>query len=81
MLMSSVAQVHDVQQVEEAQAVAVTPQLAPVPARQQATAAEFDPHPLVTVFVAMMLAFAGAATFIGAIVACLALRHSGVMAP
>lgn len=79
--MSSVALVKDVQEVEKAQAVGATPQLAPVPERQQAAAVESDPHPLVTVFVAMILAFAGAATFIGLIVACLALRHSGVMAP
>jgi len=79
--MSSAAPVQDALEIQKAQAVGVTPQIAVVSGRQQAAEAEFDPHPLVTVFVAMIIAFAGAATFIGFIVMCLALRHSGVMAP
>ena len=47
------------------------------------TAAEgaWDPHPLVPVFIAGAISLILAATFIGSIVAWLALRHSGVMAP
>jgi hypothetical protein len=51
------------------------------PAREQAAAVEFDPHPLVTVAAAMAIAFAGAVTFVGSILIWLALRHSGVLAP
>ncbi len=42
---------------------------------------QWDPHPLFPVFVAGAVSLALALTFIGAIVAWLALRHSGVMAP
>ena len=42
---------------------------------------DWDPHPLLPVFVAMAVSFALAVTFIGTILAWLALRHSGVMAP
>jgi len=42
---------------------------------------EWDPHPLVPVFIAGAISLVLAATFIGSIVAWLALRHSGVMAP
>ena len=41
----------------------------------------WDPHPLVPVFIAGAISLVLAATFIGSIVAWLALRHSGVMAP
>jgi hypothetical protein len=78
MFMSNVALLQD---VEKDQSVRLTPQPATFSERQPEAAAEFDPHPLATVFVAMIIAFAGAATFIGVIVACLALRHTGVMAP
>lgn len=40
-----------------------------------------DPHPLVPVFVAGAISLILSLTFIGTIVAWLALRHSGVMAP
>ncbi len=42
---------------------------------------EWDPHPLLPVFVAMAVSLAISVTFIGTILAWLALRHSGVMAP
>ena len=42
---------------------------------------EWDPHPLLPVFVAMAVSLAAAVTFIGTVLAWLALRHSGVMAP
>lgn len=42
---------------------------------------ERDPHPLVPVFVAGAVSLILSLTFIGTIVAWLALRHSGVMAP
>jgi hypothetical protein len=41
----------------------------------------WDPHPLVPVFIAGAISLVLAATFIGSILAWLALRHSGVMAP
>lgn len=44
-------------------------------------AEEWDPHPLVPVFVAIVVSLAVAVTFIGTVLAWLALRHSGVMAP
>jgi hypothetical protein len=40
-----------------------------------------DPHPLLPVFVAGAISLVLAVTFIGSILAWLALRHSGVMAP
>jgi hypothetical protein len=79
--MSYAAPVQEAQEVQRTQEVRTTPQLTLVSGRQPAAAAEFGPHPLVTVFVAMIIAFAGAATLIGSVVLCLALRHSGVMAP
>ena len=42
---------------------------------------EWDPHPLLPVFVAIAVSLALSVTFIGTILAWLALRHSGVMAP
>lgn len=41
----------------------------------------WDPHPLVPVFIAGAISLVLAATFVGSILAWLALRHSGVMAP
>ena len=41
----------------------------------------WDPHPLVPVFVAGAVSLILAISFIGSILAWLALRHSGVMAP
>ena len=41
----------------------------------------WDPHPLVPVFVAGAVSLFLALSFIGSILAWLALRHSGVMAP
>ena len=76
--MSNVALVGE-PQVQE---VRTTPQVAPASQKPQATtSAEYDPHPLLTVFVAMAIAAVGAFAFVGSIVFCLALRHSGVMAP
>ena len=40
-----------------------------------------DPHPLVPVFIAGAISLVLSVTFIGSILAWLALRHSGVMAP
>jgi hypothetical protein len=42
---------------------------------------QWDPHPLIPVFVAGAVSLVLALTFIGSILAWLALRHSGVMAP
>jgi len=42
---------------------------------------QWDPHPLVPVFVAGAVSLILALSFIGSILAWLALRHSGVMAP
>ena len=42
---------------------------------------QWDPHPLLPVFVALAVSLALSVTFIGTILAWLALRHSGVMAP
>jgi len=39
-----------------------------------------DPHPLLPVFVAGAISLVAATTFVGSILAWLALRHSGVMA-
>ena len=41
----------------------------------------WDPHPLVPVFIAGAISLVLAVTFIGSILAWLALRHTGVMAP
>jgi hypothetical protein len=75
--MSNVALVQEPQ----VQAVAATPQVKLVPQKPQAVAPEFDPHPLLTVSIAMAIAAVGAFALVGTIVLCLALRHSGVMAP
>ena len=42
---------------------------------------QWDPHPLVPVFVAGVISVILSLAFIGSILAWLALRHSGVMAP
>jgi hypothetical protein len=42
---------------------------------------EWDPHPLIPVFVAGAVSLILSLTFIGSVLAWLALRHSGVMAP
>jgi hypothetical protein len=42
---------------------------------------QWDPHPLIPVFVAGAVSLVLALTFIGSILAWLALRHTGVMAP
>lgn len=67
--------------VQERQEVPATPEMVLVPAKQELPATEFDANPLITVLIAIIIAFAGAATFVGLIVMWLALRHSGVMAP
>jgi hypothetical protein len=40
-----------------------------------------DPHPLVPVFIAGVISLTAALVFVGSILAWIALRHSGVMAP
>jgi hypothetical protein len=61
------------------------PKLDLVPPKPAQTVSEetvqWDPHPLVPVFLAMAISLVLSVTFIGSIVAWLALRHSGVMAP
>jgi len=52
----------------------------PVPQIYEETE-QWDPHPLVPVFVAGAVSLILAISFIGSILAWLALRHSGVMAP
>lgn len=52
----------------------------PVPTVHDETV-EWDPHPLIPVFVAGAVSLILSLTFIGSILAWLALRHSGVMAP
>ena len=42
---------------------------------------QWDPHPLVPVFVAGAISLIASVAFIGSVLAWLALRHSGVMAP
>jgi len=51
------------------------------PTPQAVTREEWDPHPLVPVFIAGAISLVLAMTFIGSILAWLALRHTGVMAP
>ena len=46
-----------------------------------ATEEVWDPHPLVPVLVAGVISLVLAVTFVGSVLAWLALRHSGVMAP
>ena len=49
--------------------------------QQAATVEDWDPHPLVPVVVAGVISLVLAVTFVGSILAWLALRHTGVMAP
>jgi hypothetical protein len=51
------------------------------PPPKAVTEEEWDPHPLVPVFVAGAISLVLAITFVGSILAWLALRHTGVMAP
>jgi hypothetical protein len=51
------------------------------PTPKVVTQEEWDPHPLVPVFIAGAVSLILSLTFIGSILAWLALRHSGVMAP
>ena len=48
---------------------------------QAAPVEEWDPHPLVPVVVAGVISLVLAVAFVGSILAWLALRHTGVMAP
>jgi hypothetical protein len=61
------------------------PKLDLIPAKPapqvQEEAGQWDPHPLIPVFVAGVISLILPVTFIGSILAWLALRHSGVMAP
>lgn len=52
----------------------------PAPAVYEKTE-QWDPHPLLPIFIAGAVSLLLAVTFIGSILAWLALRHSGVMAP
>ena len=51
------------------------------PALNPATEEAWDPHPLVPVFIAGAISLILSVGFIGSILAWLALRHTGVMAP
>lgn len=66
----------------EMEKVAGKPQvrLEPVP-HAAAKVVDEDRHPLVPIFIAGAIALIVATTMIGSILAWLALRHSGVMAP
>lgn len=55
--------------------------VSPKPAPAIDEEAQWDPHPLIPVFVAGTVSLLLSLTFIGSILAWLALRHSGVMAP
>jgi hypothetical protein len=56
--------------------------ISPQPAPQVQEGIEpWDPHPLVPVLVAGAISLIASVAFIGSILAWLALRHSGVMAP
>ncbi|HMF92606.1 MAG TPA: hypothetical protein VKL40_18325 [Candidatus Angelobacter sp.] len=74
--MSNAALVTDDRQIQHVRATATMTLVRP-----KGAAMEFDPHPLLTVLVAMGIAFVGAAAFVGSIILWLSLRHSGVMAP
>jgi hypothetical protein len=56
----------------------IAPKLAP---QVQDGTEQWDPYPLIPVFVAGAVSLILSVTFIGSILAWLALRHSGVMAP
>lgn len=68
-----------------AERIVEQPKLDLVPAKPAPTVYEatesWDPHPLLPVVVAGAVSLVLAVTFIGSILAWLALRHSGVMAP
>ena len=49
--------------------------------QQAATVEDWDPHPLVPVFVAGVISLVLSVAFVGSVLAWLALRHTGVMAP
>jgi len=51
------------------------------PTPQAVIQEEWAPHPLVPVFIAGAISLVLAMTFIGSVLAWLALRHTGVMAP
>lgn len=57
--------------------------LVPAPPKPQVydETEQWDPHPLIPVFVAGAVSLVLSLAFIGSILAWLALRHSGVMAP
>jgi hypothetical protein len=74
--MSSVA----VQKVAEAQPKLGVVAAQPAPKIHEETE-QWDPYPLVPVFVAGAVSLLLAISFIASILAWLALRHSGVMAP
>lgn len=65
--------------------IAVQPQQVDVvllsPSVNPATEEAWDPHPLVPVFIALAISAVMSVAFIGSILAWLALRHTGVMAP
>ena len=53
----------------------------PAPNDYEVEAEQWDPHPLLPVFVAGAISLMLSTMFIGAILVWLSLRHSGVMAP
>jgi hypothetical protein len=52
--------------------------LVPPPIPAEVSETTFDPHPLLTVFIAGGIAMAGTALFLGTILMWLALRHTGI---
>lgn len=69
-----------IEQAEIREWVAVKP--APDEPKYDVTKKELaDPHPLVPVFIAGVISLTAALMFVGSILAWIALRHSGVMAP
>jgi hypothetical protein len=66
-----------------AERIAEKPKLDLVPARpapQVIETEQWDPHPLLPVFIAIAISLVLSAMFIGSILVWLSLRHSGVMA-
>ena len=78
--MSSAVMERTIEQTEIREWIAAKP--APAEPESVETKKELaDPHPLVPVFIAGVLSLTAAVMFVGSILAWIALRHSGVMAP
>lgn len=79
--MSSAVLERIVEQPKNLELVAV-PAESPVLPRPEAIEKELaDPHPLLPVFIAGAISLTLAAMFVGSILAWIALRHTGIMAP